>query len=62
MFLKWAFAFLLLAIVAGYFGFGGLEGAAAGIAKVLFALFLVFLIGSLILAAGIFKGINRIRN
>jgi uncharacterized membrane protein YtjA (UPF0391 family) len=34
--LKWAFVFLLIAIVAGIFGFTGVEETAATIAKWLF--------------------------
>ncbi len=44
----WAVTFLLVAIVAALFGFGGLAGTAAWMAKILFivglALFLVFLV------------------
>jgi uncharacterized membrane protein YtjA (UPF0391 family) len=44
---RWAVIFLIIAIVAAVFGFGGLAGTAAWMAKVLFviglALFLVFL-------------------
>ncbi|THF83505.1 DUF1328 domain-containing protein [Cohnella fermenti] len=44
--LYWAFVFLLIAIVAAVFGFGGIVAAAAGIAKVLFFVFIVlFVIG-----------------
>ena len=46
--LRWAFIFLVVALVAALFGFGGIAVAAAGIAKTLFflfiALFLVMLI------------------
>ena len=34
--LKWALIFLLVALVAAVFGFGGIASTAAGIAKVLF--------------------------
>jgi uncharacterized membrane protein YtjA (UPF0391 family) len=39
--LGWALGFLLLALVAALFGFGGIASASAGIAQVLFVLFLV---------------------
>ena len=39
--LKWAFIFLVIALVAALFGFTGIATAAAGIAKFLFFLFLV---------------------
>jgi len=46
--LRWAFIFLIVAIVAAIFGFGGIAATAAGFAKVLFfiaiAIFLVFLL------------------
>ena len=46
--LKWAVVFLLIAIVAGIFGFTGVEEASATIAKWLFGLFLVlFVAGAL---------------
>ena len=46
--LQYAWVFLILAIIAAVFGFGGVAVAAAGIAKVLFFVFLVlFVIGLL---------------
>jgi uncharacterized membrane protein YtjA (UPF0391 family) len=39
--LGWAVTFLIIALVAAVFGFGGIAAASAGIAKVLFFLFLV---------------------
>ena len=48
MVLGWAIAFLIVAIVAGIFGFRSVEGTAAWIAKVLFVIFLVLFIWSLI--------------
>lgn len=47
--LKWAFVFLLIAIVAGIFGFGDVEAASATIAQVLFGIFLVLFVGALAL-------------
>jgi uncharacterized membrane protein YtjA (UPF0391 family) len=52
--LKWAVVFLIIAIVAGIFGFTGVEQASASIAKVLFGVFLVLFIGAL--ALGLFLG------
>jgi len=46
--LGWAVVFLIIAIVAAVFGFGGIAVAAAGIAKILFFLFLVLFVISLI--------------
>jgi uncharacterized membrane protein YtjA (UPF0391 family) len=46
--LHYAWVFLILAIIAAIFGFGGIALAAAGIAKVLFFIFIaLFLIGLL---------------
>ncbi|MCM8535580.1 MAG: DUF1328 domain-containing protein [Lentisphaeraceae bacterium] len=47
--LRWAVTFLLIAIVAAIFGFGGIVSAATGIAKILFFVFLVLFIASLLL-------------
>jgi uncharacterized membrane protein YtjA (UPF0391 family) len=47
--LKWAFIFLLIAIVAGIFGFTGVEQASATIAQWLFGIFLVLFIGALVI-------------
>jgi uncharacterized membrane protein YtjA (UPF0391 family) len=46
--------FLIVAIIAGLFGFGVVAGASYTIAKVLFVVFLVLFIASLI-----FGGLNR---
>lgn len=46
--LRYAIIFLLIAIVAGYFGFGSLEGTAALIAKVLFVVFIILFLFGLI--------------
>jgi uncharacterized membrane protein YtjA (UPF0391 family) len=39
--LRWALAFLVLALVAAFFGYGGVAATSAGMAKTLFLLFLV---------------------
>ena len=39
--LSWALGFFILAIIAAFFGFGGIATSAAGIAQVLFVVFLV---------------------
>jgi uncharacterized membrane protein YtjA (UPF0391 family) len=44
--LRWALLFLVVAIVAGIFGFAGVMVAAAGIAKLLFYVFLVLFVVS----------------
>lgn len=52
--LSWALTFLVIALIAAAFGFGGIAGASAGFAKLLFFLFLVMFIVSLL-----FGGIRR---
>ena len=46
--LYWAVAFLVLAIIAAVFGFGGIAAGATAIAQVLFFVFLVVFLVSLI--------------
>lgn len=54
MLLKWAFIFLVVALVAAAFGFTGIAAGAASIAKILFYLFLgIFVV---LLIAGIIVG------
>jgi uncharacterized membrane protein YtjA (UPF0391 family) len=48
MLLSWVVIFLLVAIVAGFFGFGGVAQESAWIAKVLFFIFLVLFIVALL--------------
>jgi uncharacterized membrane protein YtjA (UPF0391 family) len=47
--LGWALMFLVVALVAALFGFGGIYAAAAGIAKILFFIFLVMFVLSLVM-------------
>ena len=47
--LRWALVFLVVALIAGIFGFGGVEGTAMWIAKVLCLLFLILFVVSLLL-------------
>jgi uncharacterized membrane protein YtjA (UPF0391 family) len=52
--LKWAFIFLIIAIIAGIFGFTGIAHASATIAQWLFGIFLVLFFGAL--AIGLWLG------
>jgi uncharacterized membrane protein YtjA (UPF0391 family) len=52
--LKWAVIFLIIAIVAGIFGFTGVQEASATIAQILFGIFLVLFVGALVI--GLFIG------
>ena len=46
--LRWALIFLVIALIAALFGFGGLAVTAAEIAKILFYLFLFLFLIALI--------------
>ena len=46
--LYWAFVFLVVAVIAALFGFGGIAAAATGIAKILFFVFLGLFVLSLL--------------
>ncbi len=46
--LNWAITFLVIALIAAVFGFGGIAGTAAGMAKVLFFVFLVLFLVSFV--------------
>jgi uncharacterized membrane protein YtjA (UPF0391 family) len=52
--LKWALLFLIVAVFAGLFGFGGLAATAAGIARTLFFVFLVVFLATT--ALGVIAG------
>jgi len=47
--LRWALIFLVVALIAALFGFGGIATGAASIAKILFVLFLIVFVVSLVL-------------
>jgi uncharacterized membrane protein YtjA (UPF0391 family) len=46
--LRWTVTFLIIAIIAAIFGFGGIAASAAYIAKILFYIFLILFVISLI--------------
>lgn len=46
--LSWALTFLIIALIAAAFGFGGIASASAGIAQILFFVFLLLFIGALV--------------
>ncbi len=52
--LKWALIFLVIAIIAGIFGFTDIAHAATTVAQWLFGIFLVLFFGAL--AIGLFVG------
>jgi uncharacterized membrane protein YtjA (UPF0391 family) len=47
--------FLVVAIIAAAFGFGGIAGAAAGIAQILFLVMLVLFIGALLFGRSLLR-------
>ena len=47
--LRWAIVFLVVALVAALFGFGGVAGVGMEAAKILFFVFLVLFVVSLVL-------------
>jgi uncharacterized membrane protein YtjA (UPF0391 family) len=47
--LKWALIFLVIAVIAGVFGFSDVETASATIAQWLFGIFVVLFLGVLII-------------
>jgi uncharacterized membrane protein YtjA (UPF0391 family) len=46
--LRWAVIFLVIAIIAAFFGFGDVAGAASGIARLLFFFFVVLFVIALL--------------
>lgn len=46
--LRWTLIFLVVALVAAVFGFGGVAAASAGIARILFFIFLILFVASLL--------------
>ncbi len=49
--LGWAVTFLIIALIAGVFGFGGIATTSAGIAQILFVVFLVLFLASIVFGA-----------
>ena len=47
--LRWALAFLVIAIIAAVFGFTDIAGTSAYIAKILFFVFLILFVVSLVM-------------
>jgi len=54
--LRWAIAFAVIALIAGVFGFYGLESTAADIAKFLALLFVVLFVVALVVGRGFIGG------
>lgn len=49
--LGWAIAFLIIALVAALFGFGGIASASAGIAQILFFIFIALFVVAMVARA-----------
>ena len=47
--LSWAVTFLIIALIAAVFGFGGIASGATSIAQILFFVFLVLFVVSLLM-------------
>jgi len=60
--LRWSIIFLIIAIIAGLFGFTTIAGASIAIAKVLFFIFIVLFIIMLIAGSAVFKGAKKAIN
>jgi uncharacterized membrane protein YtjA (UPF0391 family) len=52
----WALAFLVIALVAAVFGFGGIAASAAGIAKIIFVVALLIAIVGFVVGMGRGRG------
>ena len=50
--LHYAVVFFIIALIAAFFGFGGIAVGAAGIAKVLFVVFLIGAVVSFLMSLG----------
>jgi uncharacterized membrane protein YtjA (UPF0391 family) len=50
--LHYAVVFFIIALIAAFFGFGGIAAGAAGIAKILFVVFLIGALISLLMSIG----------
>lgn len=50
--LHYAVVFLVIALIAAVFGFGGIASGAVGIAKILFVVFLILAVASFIFGRG----------
>jgi uncharacterized membrane protein YtjA (UPF0391 family) len=50
--LRWALVFLVVAIIAAVFGFGGIAATATGIARILFWVFVVLFLVSFVIGRG----------
>ncbi len=58
MLLYWAAVFFVIAIIAGLFGFSGIEHGAIDIAKTLFFVFVVLFLLALISGVFFVRGLN----
>jgi uncharacterized membrane protein YtjA (UPF0391 family) len=56
--LKWAVVFLIIALIAGLFGFTDVEAASAGIAKILFGIFMLLFLGAIFLGLVVGKSLT----
>ncbi len=57
--LRWAFAFLVLGLIAALLGFTGVAGVSIEIARVLFFVFLVVFLVTLLLGLTLYRSVGR---
>ena len=57
--LRWALAFLIVAIIAGFLGFSGVAIVSVEIAKTLFVIFLIGFLITLVLGLTVARKITR---
>ena len=53
--LKWALVFLLIAVIAGLFGFNSLAGVSMGLSKMLFFIIIFVIILAIVFGSMFFK-------
>jgi uncharacterized membrane protein YtjA (UPF0391 family) len=56
--LGWAITFLVIALIAALFGFGGIAGVAVEAAKIIF--FVAIVLFAISVVAGLFRGSSRV--
>lgn len=52
--LKWALIFLVIAIIAGLFGFNKVAGASAGVSKMLFFIIIIIIVLAFLFGSRLF--------
>lgn len=58
--LRWAATFFIIAIIAAFFGFGGISAAASDVARLLFFVFIIGFVVMLVAGVATGKRITRV--